>query len=57
MKIKEIQEAIAEKYDTDNMYCPMFDDIYNDIFKLSDDESEKLTVKEFLLKILQKERK
>ena len=57
MRIKEIQEAIAEKYDTDNMYCPMFDDIYNDIFKLSDEESEKLTVKEFLLKILQKERK
>jgi hypothetical protein len=57
MRIKEIQEAIAEKYDTDNMYCPMFDDIYKDIFKLSDEESEKLTVKEFLLKILQKERK
>jgi hypothetical protein len=57
MKLKEIQEAIAEKYDTDNMYCPMFDDIYLDIFRLSDEESEKLTVKEFLLKILQKERK
>lgn len=57
MKIKEIQKAIDEKYDTDNMYCPMFDDIYDDIFKLSDEESEKITVKEFLLNFLQKERK
>jgi hypothetical protein len=59
MKLKEIQEGILANYSTVGCadYSSMFDDIYDAIFNLSDEESEELTVKEFLLKVLKTERK
>ena len=57
MNLKEIQDAIEVKYAHNDEYCEMFDDIYNKIFELSDEESERLTVKEFLLNLMKEDKK
>ena len=57
MTLEEIIQAIESKYDHSDKCCEMFDDICNEIFTLTDSESEQITIKTFLLKVLETERK